>query len=398
MYRSTVASFATTDHDHQIMKRQSIKLATLPLSRPRHRMLLFVLVVVLYALGNIKAWAVTYRDNTVKMALTATGYEVVVGTYQIRALDITPGQDPNNHVVPGDSKSYSGNDGSLTYSIGRQGSAEVAKWFTEKVRADQTTFNDNPGDLNFGFQGTLTLRLKGGVLGPNQATYTLEDIMIAQGNALGSNNWWFGGKTCTYIGNNKVRCTGTSSSGYTVNFTFQRGGVSNSVNEIDLVAIDYPGYQLFPLQPQYVGESTSCKWQPPSACPPDVMYYNSTQANTVKLTVKDGLLYDSVGQPFDTTTAQQGYAIFVLAPDGSVYASNVKVTYLFHHSTMLGGASVASAGYLWVSRGHIDHWNNCSGHYKPVFSVALIQFKEAVVRSGYTENFSADECASSDAD
>ncbi|MEJ1161289.1 hypothetical protein [Prosthecomicrobium sp. N25] len=348
--------------------------------------------------GPSPARAMEYRDNTVEMPVSASGYRNVSATYTVEDFKITSGQDPQQKIKVGLQRTYSSSDDKMTYSIGRHGSSEVADWFKTRVPASRTTFGHDPGHLNFAFLGKLEITLTGGVLGPNKDTYVLADIAIAQGHVAFRNNWWFGGKACTHIGSDKVRCPGTSTAGYTVNFVFHRGG--NGVNKIDLTAVEYPGYELFSLDSKYKNENTSCSWQPSAApCPPFVVYYDGTEASSLRLSVKNGVLYTAVGTPFDTTYADdaghKGVAIFVMDKGGAIYASNRSVTFLFHHSTILAGAPVASAGLLVAKAGVVSDMSNCSGHYKPP-TVAYRQLMESLHRQGYQTSVQFHPCKSHD--
>jgi len=74
-------------------------------------------------------------------------------------------------------------------------------------------------------------------------------------------------------------------------------------------------------------------------------------------------------QPFDTDGmfskhSGQGFGIYVMAPDGRLYAGVHKVG-LFHHSSFLAGMPTAGAGELKVDSGTLQVITNKSGHYKP---------------------------------
>jgi len=170
----------------------------------------------------------TYHNNDVYLSL-ASGYTLLGGTYTVESFSVTDGQDPEGHIYAGLNVSF-GSDGKLTFSVGRKGSGSVAKWFNNQIPASQTTFNHTADDLNFAFIGTLTLAITGGVLGDNQEICRFSDVALAQGHTGASNNWWFGGKNCSYIQANQVTGTGTSESGDPVSFVFLRGG--NNVNVV----------------------------------------------------------------------------------------------------------------------------------------------------------------------
>jgi hypothetical protein len=59
-----------------------------------------------------------------------------------------------------------------------------------------------------------------------------------------------------------------------------------------------------------------------------------------------------------------GYGIFVMSSDGTVYAGDPKVG-LFHHSSLLSGSGAAGAGEMVVRKGRLVLMTNRSGHYQP---------------------------------
>ena len=159
----------------------------------------------------------------------------------------------------------------------------------------------------------------------------------------------------------------------------------------------------YALQKPYVGESTKCVWQSRSPqgqgqCPPYVTYYNGTQTATLKLSVKNNLIYNVNGQPFDTTYADptgitgRRAAIFVVSGSGDLYASNQNKVFLFHHSTILAGDPVAAAGEVQASKGIISVITNCSGHYKPDKDVTKTQVTKILKDMGYTRTFTYTPC------
>jgi RHS repeat-associated core domain len=80
--------------------------------------------------------------------------------------------------------------------------------------------------------------------------------------------------------------------------------------------------------------------------------------------VKDGLLYNSAGSLLDTGDARDGKYIFVMDPQGRIFAGAPRI-FEFHHSSFLAGSSVASAGEMVVASGMLLMHDNNSGHYKP---------------------------------
>jgi hypothetical protein len=172
-----------------------------------------------------------YHDNEVYINVSPDSkYRITGGSYKIKSFSITSGQDPDNNIRRGVEIPL-GKDGKMSFRLGRKGDDSVATWFKSEVKANRTTFNDIPDDLNFAFSGKLKLTLEGGILGNESETFVLDDIVIAQGHKWGSNNWWFGGKNCKYIGKKTVSCSCSSSTGMVMDFKFLRGG--NDVDEIE---------------------------------------------------------------------------------------------------------------------------------------------------------------------
>jgi len=173
----------------------------------------------------------TYHDNDVYLSI-ASGYTLINGTYTVNSYSVTDGQDPKGHIYNGLTVSC-GSNGKLTFSVGRKGSSSVANWFNGQIPASQNTFNHTADDLNFAFLGTLTLTITGGLLGSNLDTITFTNVALAQGHSGASNNWWFGGKSCSYIQNNQVTCSGKNALGAVASFIFLRGG-----NDVSTVGVN----------------------------------------------------------------------------------------------------------------------------------------------------------------
>lgn len=100
-----------------------------------------------------------------------------------------------------------------------------------------------------------------------------------------------------------------------------------------------------------------------------VTYLDSAQREDKKIHVKSGIIYNSRNERFHTgnmktATMGKGWAIFVMAPDNSLYANNHK-TDVFHHSSFLSGAAVQSAGEIAVDNGRVVALTSKSGHYCP---------------------------------
>ncbi|WP_225729985.1 MULTISPECIES: hypothetical protein [unclassified Nocardia] len=127
-------------------------------------------------------------------------------------------------------------------------------------------------------------------------------------------------------------------------------------------------YQTTPIRPEFVGEEVPGNrvWRNTH-----VKYLNATERQAYKLTIRDGLLYDSTGRLLDTSTAstlwtpQGGRAIFVMDENGDLYSAPQHIAGVFHHSSFLAGAPAAGAGEIRVSNGHLDLISDHSTHYRP---------------------------------
>lgn len=170
-----------------------------------------------------------YHDNVVKLELKKGKlYEDNNGSFgyfEVKDFCITEGQDPEGKIKLGNKYSIN-KDGEIVFSVGRKGSKTVAEWWKDRIAADHTTFNHDPEELNFAFIGDLVLNASTSD-GDICKTITFKNIGLAQGHAGASNNWWFGGETMHYIGNNWVAGEDENS---IIGLYAHRGG--NSVNEV----------------------------------------------------------------------------------------------------------------------------------------------------------------------
>jgi len=117
-----------------------------------------------------------------------------------------------------------------------------------------------------------------------------------------------------------------------------------------------------------------------------VQYLGPLQRQAYRLTIKDGKLFDAEGRLFDTSTGSTAHgtrnsAIFVMDKQGNIYASLEHRVGEFHHSSFLGGGSVAAAGELVVENGVLKNVNNQSGHYTPPAAM-LEQFMAQLRKEG----------------
>ncbi|MCZ8379334.1 hypothetical protein O6P37_10700 [Mycobacterium sp. CPCC 205372] len=128
------------------------------------------------------------------------------------------------------------------------------------------------------------------------------------------------------------------------------------------------------ILPKYVGE----QYPGGPLGSPGVTYLDEAAREARRITIRDGIVYDSSGKPFDTSKGVSafgpnhgGRAIFVMDAHGNLYASTFQKFRVFHHSSFLAGAPVAGAGELVVKNGRIELLSDCSGHYQP--GLALTQ-------------------------
>lgn len=87
----------------------------------------------------------------------------------------------------------------MTIKAGRHGTSEVADWFKDNVAGGACIANASndavPEKLNFAVKGTLDLIINDDTTESKEKTYSIKDVVIAQGhNTVGDNNWWIGGK------------------------------------------------------------------------------------------------------------------------------------------------------------------------------------------------------------
>lgn len=143
---------------------------------------------------------------------------------------------------------------------------------------------------------------------------------------------------------------------------------------------DRPGtvYRTLPLLPDYHGEHLAPGEHPRAV---GVSYLDVHQREAFRLTFRDGLLYDSDGTLFDTADATQGHAIFVMDPQGNVYASRSHERDVFHHASLVAGEPVAASGTLTAVHGRLEYVSDVGGHYWPT-RAHMMQFVDAMRARG----------------
>lgn len=171
----------------------------------------------------------TYKNNEINFSLTSP-YTLICGKFTVKEFSVSSGEDPDKKIYQGATFDCS-STGTFTFSVGNDLTTDVADWFNERVSPEQTTFNHSAGKLYFALLGTLELTLTGGIIGWSVETYTFDNVVLAKGLSTLSDNWWFGGENCEYIGDNQVMATGTDKYKMPVSFIFQRG--DNTVNAVE---------------------------------------------------------------------------------------------------------------------------------------------------------------------
>jgi hypothetical protein len=101
-----------------------------------------------------------------------------------------------------------------------------------------------------------------------------------------------------------------------------------------------------------------------------VKHLSNDELAAKKLEIRDGKIYDSKGNLYDTSSAEslhsgKGSAIFVMDEQGNLYSETKHSYGEFHHSSFLSGEPVAAAGEIQVSRGVLIDIYGKSGHYQP---------------------------------
>lgn len=140
---------------------------------------------------------------------------------------------------------------------------------------------------------------------------------------------------------------------------------------------------IFPMHPMFKGENLPNNSVWPGS---QVKYLTAEEREKHRLQVKEGKIFDSSNQPFDTSSANthwssQGRAICVMDKQGNIFASKHSPVGRFHHSSFLSGEPVAYAGEIEVEGGNLLGISNKSGHYRPPAS-AVNQFKSLLQDNG----------------
>ena len=146
---------------------------------------------------------------------------------------------------------------------------------------------------------------------------------------------------------------------------------------------DCPRYETVPLHVNYFGEDNpgnQHRWNAPQVC----TYFSGAELEAYELDVVNGLLVEkATGLPLDTSDTVTHWgngAIFVMDPQGRIYASKVQERGTLHYSSLAGGRPVAAAGELQVAAGYLLAVSNKSGHYRPRQTLNNQLFQELEAR------------------
>jgi hypothetical protein len=98
-----------------------------------------------------------------------------------------------------------------------------------------------------------------------------------------------------------------------------------------------------------------------------VIYLSQEERRNYEVIVDQGKLYykdngELVGNMFEPGGLT---GIYVMDLEGRIYISYEKSKGYFHHSSLVGGESVAAAGEITVIDGEVMRINRSSGHYQP---------------------------------
>lgn len=190
-----------------------------------------------------------YHDNQVRLYTNYMDegnerrWDLENGAFKISTLSVIDGQDPDGLNTIDQVKTWTMNDGHITFRVGRKGSDTVAESWKESIKSSENTFNDNPKDLNFAFIGEMRLYMNNNT---HQYRFILPDVGLARGHARDNSVWWFGAKDAEYQEDweNLVLIKGHREhlDGRLFDeewfFFFKRGPLKLSGSDVDLVVLE----------------------------------------------------------------------------------------------------------------------------------------------------------------
>lgn len=100
-----------------------------------------------------------------------------------------------------------------------------------------------------------------------------------------------------------------------------------------------------------------------------VKYLSHIELSKYELSVRNGLFYDAKNRLYNSGQRVLCFghhdSIFVISPQGRIYACRHAVPGRFHHSSFLQGRPVATAGEVIIKQGRLKAISYMSGHYQP---------------------------------
>lgn len=197
-------------------------------------------------MGSINA--TKYENNSVVFGTKYSTGGISYVCFQVGNNDddfkISEGEDDQHKNKKGEIHIYdptSNPKKTLTFTCGRKGTEQVATWWTDRVDANQNSFDKDPGKLNFAFKGTMKMTIW---LVDNNTQNVPEDRLdlvfdnfyLAQGHdgswPSEGNNWWIAQNGGHHDGKNKLACIDNTESW---KVTLLRG--DNGSEHIDLVDV-----------------------------------------------------------------------------------------------------------------------------------------------------------------
>lgn len=107
-----------------------------------------------------------------------------------------------------------------------------------------------------------------------------------------------------------------------------------------------------------------------------VIYFDASQRDARRVTIRDGLVYDTTGTLIrDTESKHRNQNNYVMDAAGNFYLFDEYSNPKIRHSSILAGAPVAGAGNIQIENGRIVYIDSNSGHYPSarVFSNVLAE-------------------------
>ena len=186
-----------------------------------------------------------YINNIVRLTIEpflAPFYVLQEFRHTILDFDIAYDQDPDQEIAIGQTRTGD-RQGRIRFPVGRARSSTVASWWQRHFTYRDTTFDDDPRELYFGFVGKLEIDIRFPRKGNRIETFVLQNVGLGQGPTKFSDvTWWFAvpGAVRETRTSDTLMWEGMGSGGSKLSFTFWRGinrGIPNAANEVDIFAV-----------------------------------------------------------------------------------------------------------------------------------------------------------------